>query len=170
MYISGIFSHNFANVLWLFVMLDIYSPRFFGTLQSCIQMRSSNKRTGSENLRTVIFMVRVLFGYLFAQFRECLQLFATLDIYYSLPFRNFAVLHTNEEFFLSRHTFSEKSENNSRTFGIFSLQCSMFRWLFRISASMLKFENIIKKCHQHKKSLAKFSGFAGFPITKVRES
>ena len=89
------FPHEFANV-YDFSKCLVFIRRVFGTLQSYIQMRSSDERTGRKNSRTVIFKVRVLSCICSRNFRECLRLLATLDIDYSLPFGIFAVLHTNE--------------------------------------------------------------------------
>ncbi len=67
-----------------FVMFDIYSPRFSELSSLTYKWEVLISVQVAKNLRTVIFMVRVLFVYLFAQFFanvcKCLQLFATLDI------------------------------------------------------------------------------------------
>ncbi len=59
-------------------------------------MRSSDERTGRKNSRTVIFMVRVVFVYLFAQFSRMFAIFRNVGYLLFSAFRNFAVSHTNE--------------------------------------------------------------------------
>jgi hypothetical protein len=162
---SGIFPHDFANVYDL--VMFIYSSRF-SELSSLtykwevlmgiqVEKFENSHIHGSRSFR--VFIRAIL--------ANVLQLFATLDIYYSQHFRNFAVLHTNES---SSSVDIHLAKNNSRTFGISLCSVQCFRWLIRISVFMLNSRTFLENVINIKSLWTIFTEFAGFPTTKVSKN